>query len=571
MNKIVFVALLIMACSKVFSQVSLFVSTDGKSMEFSSQKPGNIENLNSKIQSIRKLQSGTIRVMFRGGVYLLSKPFEITSNDAGRDKDSLILTAVAGEKVLFSGGRKVVNWAPFMNGIYMARLSAGTEFRQIYVNGKMAIRARTPNREDENDFGPYYRVGRFDVKNQQVLIKLAEMPSLKNVKDAEMVINTHWYQHRMQMVSSVVKGDTAAITFKDPLKEVLFKMYPNHIKPGVIYYFENALSFLDQEGEWYFDREESMLYYKPKAGEDIKKLEIVYPALDKVIAVNGTSPTPVCNLVIRDIEVAYGNWVLPNRFGIVATQGVQGRTYYATDEAALIEVAFSRNVSIENCSIYGAGKSGILFRKGVKNSRISYCHLDQISGNAVVILNSYNKAFPPDSLSNTNDIISDNLIENYGLHYTNGMGLLASYAEKLVVEHNEIRYGKYMGMQIGNHHGDQLNGMRDNLIRYNHIHHIMKLHDDGGGIYTLSLQPGTRIMNNWLHDITRGKWAQDYPVAGIYQDNNSGYIWVQDNVLTDITDRFYEQCAGGAETRGNVYINNNRQDKDIKTLAGPRK
>jgi hypothetical protein len=154
---------------------------------------------------------------------------------------------------------------------------------------------------------------------------------------------------------------------------------------------------------------------------------------------------------------------------------------------------------------------------------------------------------------------------------TNGMGLLASYAEKLVVEHNEIRYGKYMGMQIGNHHGDQLNGMRDNLIRYNYIHHIMKLYDDGGGIYTLSLQPGTRIVNNWLHDITRGKWAQDYPVAGIYQDNNSGYIWVQDNVLTDITNRFYEQCAGGAETRGNIYINNNRQDKDIKTLAGPRK
>jgi hypothetical protein len=141
-----------------------------------------------------------------------------------------------------------------------------------------------------------------------------------------------------------------------------------------------------------------------------------------------------------------------------------------------------------------------------------------------------------------------------------------------VVENNEIRYGRYSGMQIGNHYGDNLSGIRDNLIRRNNIHHVMLLHDDGGAIYTLALQPGTKIIENWMHEFGRCPWADDYPINGIFLDNNSGYIRVQDNVFTNLNDvdRIKEQNAGNATTRDNILVNNNSQNIDVKNNSGVR-
>ncbi|GHT71932.1 hypothetical protein AGMMS50239_41250 [Bacteroidia bacterium] len=152
------------------------------------------------------------------------------------------------------------------------------------------------------------------------------------------------------------------------------------------------------------------------------------------------------------------------------------------------------------------------------------------------------------------------------------MGLLASCVSRLMVENNEIRYGPYSGMQIGNHYGENLSGMRDNVIRRNNIHHVMRLHDDGGAIYTLAVQPGTKITRNWLHDYEKAKWSDTFPTNGVFLDNSSGYIWVIDNVMTNLinVDLIKEQHAGNATTRDNLLLNNNTQDKEVKEESGPK-
>ena len=39
---------------------------------------------------------------------------------------------------------------------------------------------------------------------------------------------------------------------------------------------------------------------------------------------------------------------------------------------------------------------------------------------------------------------------------------------------------------------------------------------DGGAIYTLALQPGTCIKENWMHDFGRCEWADNIPVYGVF-------------------------------------------------------
>jgi hypothetical protein len=567
-----FFIILVFASFTGQSQEILFVSPTGNGAIFSKEQPGNVEGLTSKLREVRSKKAGTIKVFFKGGEYILNQPFEITNRETGTKKDSLILMGIPGEKVILSGGRKITHWEKSGQGILKAKVPAGSDFRLLYVNGKMAVRARTPNRENENDFGPYYRGLGFDLKNQTIKVHASEIPKWNNRDDAELVFNQHWYQSRVRIEAVNKEKDTAYITPMLPARKHFFQLYASMLKPGKPYYFENALGFLDQGGEWYLDKVENMLYFMPVQGEDLQKIDVIYPVLETIVNISGEATKPAFNVSLKNLRLAYTNWTTPGRDGLIATQAVQGRGYSALDDRAIIEVRFADNFSVTNCEVFGAGFHGIVFSKGVKNSKIQYCHLDQICANGVVI-DTYKKSFPPVSLIFKNDRIADNLIENFGMNYTNGMALLASCVAGLVVENNEIRFGMYTGMQIGNHYGDNLSGMRDNLIRRNNIHHVMRLHDDGGAIYTLALQPGTKIIENWMHDFGRSIWADDYPVNGVFLDNNSGYIRVQDNVFSNLNAQIFhikEQCAGNATTRDNVLDNNNTQNIEVKNESGVR-
>ena len=540
--KVTILLLMVLSIRLAYGQTSLYVSPAGDGNQFSEKNPGNIEELTAKLQDVRSKTRGTINVYVNGGEYFLQKPLEITQLHTGDKKDTLNICGMQGSKAVLSGGRKITSWEESANGIYRSKLPAGSNFRQLYVNGKMAVRSRTPNRENEQDFGPYFRAIGFDEKNQTLKIRKSEIQSLKNREGVELVIHQHWYQSRILIESLQYLKDTAIITPNQPARKNLFQLtYARLLGPDKPYYLENSLEFLDQGGEWYLDTKENYLYYKP-----------------------------VHNLALKNLVITGSNWTQPSRDGIIATQAVQGKRYPGSAETGIISAEFARNFLLENAVVTGSGNHGVVFRKGVKESQVRLCHIDQISANGSSLIPI--TEIPHDTLFCTNNRIADNLIENIGMHYTNGMGLIASCVAGLVVENNEIRFGRYSGMQIGNHYGDNLSGMRDNLIQRNDIHHVMQLHDDGGAIYTLALQPGTKIIQNWMHNFGRGIWADNFPVNGVFLDNNSGYIRVQDNVFTDLNtvDRIKEQNAGNTQTRDNALVNNNTQNPEVKRNSGIR-
>lgn len=571
MKKLITIIISIVNIFVAYTQDTLYVSPVGSGEMFNRESPGSVESLNRKLASVDEPRRN-ITVFFLGGLYELKQPLLISSKEKNKNIDTLILAGSSSEKVILSGGCRVTGWKNAGKGIYKVSLPETADFRQLYVDGKMAVRARTPNRENEDDYSPYNRVAGFDEKNQTVLVQTSDIAGLENTDGVEMVINHHWYQSRFRFESIEQHEKTTIIRPILPARKHLFQLtYAKMLAAGKPYYVENARSFLDKEREWFLDTRESILYYMPTKQEKIGDLEIVYPVLDRILKIQGTADHPIDNIRIENIMFGFNNWTIPTRDGIIATQGVQGRGYSGDLETGLIEVGFARNIRIDHCEITGAGDNGIIFTQGVKNSRISSSHFDQISGNGIVI-DTYRKGLQTEELLCEKNLIEDNLIENVGMHYTCGMGLIVSFVAKTTIQYNEIRNCRYTGMQIGNHFGDKISVMRDNVIRRNNIHHVMQLHDDGGAIYTLSLQPGTRIKENWMHNFGKNEWSDNFPVNGVFLDNNSGYIRVQDNVFTDLTnvDRIKEQCAGNATTRDNILDNNNSQDKEVKENAGYR-
>jgi hypothetical protein len=73
---------------------------------------------------------------------------------------------------------------------------------------------------------------------------------------------------------------------------------------------------------------------------------------------------------------------------------------------------------------------------------------------------------------------------------------------------------------------------RDNVIDGNHIHHILQVLSDGGGIYSLGLQPGSKILNNHIHDvrINAGRAESN----GMFLDEGTTDVIIANNLIYNI-------------------------------------
>jgi hypothetical protein len=76
-------------------------------------------------------------------------------------------------------------------------------------------------------------------------------------------------------------------------------------------------------------------------------------------------------------------------------------------------------------------------------------------------------------------------------------------------------------------------GTRENVVEYNHVHHVMRTLEDGGGIYSLGLTPGSAIRHNLVHDVGTPPDAIGH---GIYIDGGSSGLLCENNVCHDCGD-----------------------------------
>ena len=132
------------------------------------------------------------------------------------------------------------------------------------------------------------------------------------------------------------------------------------------------------------------------------------------------------------------------------------------------------------------------------------------------------------------------------------------------IVHNHIHDLFYTAISVGWTWGYGANQSRANIIEYNHLHDIGKeMLSDMGAIYTLGVQPGTRIRNNLIHDVasfTYGGW-------GIYPDEGSSEMLIEDNIVYHCKSAGFHQHYG----RENIVRNNiwafNRENQLMRTRA----
>ncbi|GHT42846.1 hypothetical protein AGMMS49965_15280 [Bacteroidia bacterium] len=542
------------------AQTDIWVSPTGSGAAFSQAAPGSLTEVYDKISELRGGGGAHhIVVQLLPGEYALEQPLTVGADIAGSPTDTLRFVGSHEGKAIITGGKRASDWTSHGSGIYKTQLPAGTDFRQLYVNGKMAIRARTPNREEDTNYGPYWRIRtltNFPAEapdSVRMLIDTAQFRPWSNMGDVEIVLNQQWCQSRIKIAATELSGRNIAITgslFTTPFGS-----------SNVPYYWENSLDFLDAEGEWYFDRQTGWLYYKPRTAENINGVEVMYPSAEKLLSIAGSAGAHVQNVWVQNVEFAYSNWTAPNVRGFTSTTGASPRLQTIAQNE-MIGIIYADHVRLLNCNIFCAGDNGLSLRRGTKNAEIVGCHFDQMAANAITI---EGQAYPAPTDSCVNHRIAHNLMENVGTNYTSAFGMFTNNTTNMVVENNEIRYGRYGGMHIGGPDVEN-SALRGNLIRHNDTHHLMWVHNDCGGIYTISRQPGTQIYRNWIHDLRANKWHMG-TVDGIFLDNWSAYILVADNVITGTS--AIQQNVSGIAAHDNTFRNNVQHDPLIEAATGP--
>lgn len=500
-----------------------YVSTNGKDDHDGSQAAPfrTIERAREAARAAAPNQSADIVVYLEGGRYELNDTLRFDGNDSGRNGHRVVYRSVPGDEVQISGGRQITGWTHFRDGIYRASAPVSA-FRQLYINGQRGVRARTPD-------NGYNRISSWG-DDKTIRVPANQVSNWSNLNQIEIVVNKHWHQSRLRIESIYTNGDTAYIVPMEPARSSEWGVrWPNR-EPNQPYFFENSLDFLDQPGEWYLDRNQQQVYYMPRPGEKIETAEIIAPRLERLLEVKGAS-----NLDFIGLTFEHSNWTHPDQDGFIP---IQANLYVNPGGVWLpsaLHLEFTDNVRLERNVIRKMGGGAIALHAGTHRTQIVGNAIADVAASGISVYTNINDRNPPEHEKSRGDMVRNNYITRVGQDYPGGVGIVGTYTDGLVIEHNELFNNPYSAISVGWGWTNEDTALRNNVVRYNRIHQVMNLMDDGAGIYTLSKQPGGLYEENYIYDLTRNPWAGTYEITALYLDEQTAGITMRNNVVRNLS------------------------------------
>lgn len=545
---------------------------------------------------------GGITIYMEGGTYAFHEPVFIRPEDSGTKESPTIIRSVGDEKVILSGGISIKGWKK-QGKVWVADVPAFNgrplDFRQLWVNGKKAVRAR-----DVEDFEKMNRICSVDEKNEILYVpavsirRLIDNKGNLKAKYAEMVLHQMWCVANLRIRSVEVQGDSAAIRFHQPESRIQFEHpwpHPMVTTDGhnSAFYLTNARELQDVPGEWYHDIDARKVYYYLREGEKMQEAEVIVPAVETLVRVEGTLDRPVCHIRFEKITFSYTTWMRPSEKGHVPLQaGMYLTDGYRIDPkmqrnylnhpldnqgwlgrpAAAVRVVAARQIDFERCRFEHLGSTGLDYEEAVQGGVVRGCLFRDIAGNGLLV-GSFSPAAHETHLpydpADRREVCTQQQINNcyfteIGNEDWGCLAIAAGYVGDVNIEHNEISEVPYSGISLGWGWTQTVNCMRNNRVHANLIHHYAKHMYDVAGIYTLGSQPKSYVTENCVHSIYKPGYVHDpNHWFYLYTDEGSSFITVRDNWTEG---EKYLQNANGP---GNVWENNGpKVDNVIRERAG---
>lgn len=569
-----------------------------------------LERARDAVRDLPRPLTAAVAVNLYGGLYRLEQPLVFDARDSGEAAAPIIYRAVDGEQPRLWGSVQIQDWQLYDQalGIHVAPTPV-VRSRQFYVNDERAQRARTS--DDPASFVPRFEpdylpipanaenlcdppVARLPVTGSGGIDYVVDALNPERWRDpagwthrseVEAVILAQWKSMRVRLSGAI---ETPGVPH--PARRVLamqtpgwwnanmFRSAPVSIaglsddlfpkangEPTLwsfwkVSYFENALEFLDEPGEWYLDESAQRIYYIPRPGEDLSSAAAELPVLETLIEVRGTADAAVEHLRFENLEFAYATWLGPSSpdgyvsdqsgFHVVGeghTTNLSGHVEEVVRTPGNLRFSYARNLVFTGNSVRHMGGVGLDAGAGSQGLTISGNQFEDISSAAIQLGGVQKADARPDTEARAvrDNRITDNRIRHAGQDYFDAAGIFLGFAADTLIAHNEIAHVPWSGIAIGwgwglldpgsfpgapnacsgdwgEYRRPTIN--RRNQVISNRIEHFLEKLWDGGAIYTLG-QQGPDLRNGLLlaGNVASNKRA-DAGSNIFYTDGGSRYI-----------------------------------------------
>jgi hypothetical protein len=521
--------------------LELYVSVDGDDAGSGAKENpfATLTNAQRAVRNILRRDSRSdIQVFIRGGRYELTEPWRFGPEDSGSARQAIVYKAFPGEEVEISGGRILSGWSMDTNGVWSVPMDGTLRYaRQLFVNGRRATRARFPSASASD---PYLRLTSSslaaDLSRWTVSLS-APVPDAATGATGriEICMFGDWAITRKRV-------DTVLDPHNFQLKPPHLQGHPLlHPKGGYAAYLENLEAFLTDPGEWFWDEESGWLKYLPMPGENMDSATVVVPQLERLLVLEGGRLNPIQNLHFVGLDFRHAEWQIPD----VGYVGLQA-TYYQW------EVPWYRNIGnvvripsaivfdhvvacgLWACSVSSVGGGGIELRERAMYNHIVGNSVLDVGGNGISVGHHQWIGGSPGTISQNQ--IRDNLVSKGGQIFHGAVGIWTGLTSGNVIANNRVHDMPYTGISVGWEWNPKMTDAGGHRITRNHVHDVMKILSDGGGIYTLGRQPHTEISGNLIHNIHRNPvTARGAPNDGIFFDQGSSRLVVENNLIYHVS------------------------------------
>ncbi|MBQ6899130.1 MAG: right-handed parallel beta-helix repeat-containing protein [Clostridia bacterium] len=537
----------------VMGKNDLIVSPDGSDEnEGTTASPlKTIEGAKEKLKA--NSSDEAVTVWFREGTYVISE--EIIFNSS--DRQNVTYRSYPGEKVEFSGSKAISGFSETeINGVktFVASVDINGEkdyFRSLFKGEKSLPRSIYPKEgmlkiaDPAADEGiPGSHAPDFFTHSVAFYAHKSDVRDFANAKDVEVKVMHFWCDEHLPVYSVDTESGRIETTIASAMR---LRVDDNYI-------FENVKEALSLPGEWYLDRTEEKLYYIPEEGDTAENTVLYAGVNEKLLTVSGAE-----GISFRGIDFINTGWdyVDGKHTGIPfpETHPLYKNIEYGTahpqaafEVPAAITVEASKEINFTDCRFENISYTALKFDKASTDCDVTTCYFNNIGANAIFIHGDF---VVPASTQRIN--VRDCHIGYYGRIFNNAIGILLTHAYDCELMNNEIHDGWYTGVSVGWNWGYSDNSTNKIKICDNLIYNIGNgWLSDMGGIYTLGIQPETVISGNIIHNVGCDEGAYGYGGWGIYLDEGSSGMTVENNLVYDCSSQTFHQHYG----KDNIIRNN---------------
>jgi len=390
------------------------------------------------VRQMKKTLKEPVTVYIRGGTYYLNGPLVFTAEDSGSRQAPVVYRAADGQKVVISGGQRLVlNWKAYRDGIMKAKTPVGLKIDQLFVDGTRRHMARYPN------YDPKVLVYNGFSRNA-----FSRERASRWANPAGGFIHA-MHRHRWGGYHYRITGkkEDNTITYQGGWQNNRkMGMHPEHR------FVENIIEELDAPEEWFHDTKTSTLYYYPPKGTDLENATIEIVRLRHLVEFQGSQEKPVCFIRLIGLTFRHAartfmdtkepllrsDWTI-YRGGAVLFNGsedcgIENSTFDQVGGNAVFVNNYNRRITIKGCHIFGAGASGVAFvgdPGAVRNplfeygQRQSYADIDKTPGPKT-------ENYPEDC------VVQDCLIHRIGVVEKQATGVQISMSRVITIRHCSI-------------------------------------------------------------------------------------------------------------------------------------